>query len=174
VVGLGADGFVVLTGTGSGTFTAGPVVPLGSGRSFTDVVTGDFDDDGLLDVAGIVEQAGGPRRLGALLGLGGGTFRELVPTDLDSALVGTPLAQLHTGDFNGDSRTDIVLVAPDLEQAVVFLSDAAGGFVQSSDVDLLAAGGTLGVHDLDGDGDLDLLLGDAAELEVHALLNDEI
>jgi hypothetical protein len=172
VVALGTDGYVFLTSTGSGTFTAGAVVPLGSDRSFTDLVTGDFDDDGLGDVAGIVRQAGEPLRIGVLFGLGDGVFEDLVPTDLEAALGTTALGHLHAADLNGDSRTDLVLVAPALDRAVVLFSDAAGGFVPSNDLDLRVAGGTLGVHDLDGDGDLDLLVGDAATLETRALLND--
>jgi len=95
-----------------------------------------------------------------------------VTMDLEAALGATTLAQLHAGDLNGDSRTDLVLVAPSLDRAVVLLSDAAGHFVLAGDTDLSIVGGTLGLHDLDGDGDLDLLLGDADTLEVHALLND--
>ena len=172
VIGLGTDGYVVLVSTGTGGFLADEIVPLGSGRAFADLVTGDFDDDGLTDVAGVVTQAGEPIRIGVLFGRGNGTFEDLVTTDLEAALGATTLAQLHARDVNGDAYTDLVCVAPSLHRGVVLLSDAAGRFVMAGDPDLGVVGATVGLHDLDEDGDLDLLLGNAATLEVTALLND--
>jgi hypothetical protein len=173
VVSLGTAGYVVLVADGTGLFTAGTVVPLGSGRHFSDLATGDFDNDGRQDVAGVIEEAGQPRRLGVLLGNGDGTFDPLVPTTLEAALGATALVHVHAGDVNGDSRADLLFVAPALDRVLVALSDGVGGFVLATDVDLEGGGyATLGLGDVDHDGDLDLALGNPSALSVRVLLND--
>ena len=62
------------------------------------------------------------------------------------------------GDFNGDNRTDVA-VAIGAPGYVVLLADASGGFLPP--VDYAVAGGAHalgGPADLNGDGDLDLLI----------------
>jgi hypothetical protein len=174
VVGLGPDGYVVLAGAGDGSFTAGTPVPLGMGRQFQDIVAGDFDGDGKTDIAGIFSQPAQPLQIGTLFGRGNGTFDPLVPASLGT-LGGATLAHLHAGDFNGDGRTDLALVAPAAATAAVLLSDAAGGYVRSSDPDLVGAGReTLGLHDVDGDGDLDLVFGESTGPSVRVYFNDRL
>jgi hypothetical protein len=173
VVGLGAGGYVVLTSLATGLFTPGPVVALGADRSFTDFVVADFDGDGRQDVGGVVAQPSVPNGLGVLFGNGNGTFEGLLHAPLAPPIGTTSLLHVHTGDFNGDGRADLAFVAPGLDRAVVALSDAAGGFVLATDADLSGGGNdTLSLGDVDSDGELDLLLGNATALTVRVLLNN--
>lgn len=170
VVALGADGYVVLANAADAAFDAGAVVPLGGGRSFEALVAGDFDGDGLVDVAGVLLTPGGPRRVGTLFGRGDGSFEALLPADVEAAVGTAAWRDLVAADANGDGRSDLLFAVPSLGRAVVLLSDAAGGFEAVTDTDLVGPSSTLSVHDLDGDGELDLVLGDAAALKVRPLL----
>ncbi|MFO0931117.1 MAG: VCBS repeat-containing protein [Planctomycetota bacterium] len=170
VVALGADGYVLLESEGDGGLVAGDVVPLGGGRSFEALVAGDFDGDGLVDVAGALATPGGPRRVGTLFGRGDGSFEALVPSDVEAVVGAAAWRDLVAADANRDGRSDLLFAIPSLGRAVVLLTDAAGGFGAVTDTDLVGPSSTLSVHDLDGDGELDLVLGGAAALKVRPLL----
>jgi hypothetical protein len=175
VVALGTAGFVLMTSDGTGLFTAGTVVPLGSGRFFRDLAAGDFNGDGLEDVAGVVAQAGQPTVLAVLLSQGSGAFGPLIPTALEPALGAAALTHVHVADVNGDGRDDLLCVAPALDRTLVALSDGVGGLVLATDPDLQGGGhATLSVGDVDHDGDLDILVGNSATLTVRTLLNDSL
>jgi hypothetical protein len=175
VVLLGSNGYMVLPSGGSGHFVFGPVVPLGAGRSLIEAVAGDFDGDGRTDLAGIVAEPGQPLGLAVLSGNRDGTFDAPAFTTLDAALGATALRHLHAGDIDGDGLADLAFVAPALGRVVVAFSAAAGGFTFATDADLSGgASDTLGLGDVDLDGDLDLLVGTVATLTIRVLLNDRL
>jgi hypothetical protein len=92
-------------GVGDGTFTAGPQLAV-SGMPWG-IVAGDFDADGVTDLA----TAGADRYVSVLLGggpdgAGDGTFAAAVGYAIGSAGAG-----LTTGDFDEDGITDLAVAA---------------------------------------------------------------
>jgi len=101
----GSTNVIILLGNGDGTFTTAPAL-TGVGSVSSDLVTGDFNGDGILDLA--VESAGvsGPGQVNVFLGNGNGTFTQ----EPQSPIAGTALngSVLAVGDFNGDGLADLV------------------------------------------------------------------
>jgi hypothetical protein len=83
-------------GNGDGTFQAPLSVPVGGPQ--VDVVSGDFNGDGKLDLAVVVINSG----ISVLLGNGDGTFQ--TPISYATGNFGF----VSTADFNGDGNLDLV------------------------------------------------------------------
>ncbi len=144
-----------------GFFWAGDI-PLPVASKASDVVTGDFDNDGRDDFAIVMialdridlyhNQGGGAFALGASLATGRG------PRGLDA------------GDYDNDGDTDLAVAVAFADRAEVFENLGGGSFAAGA---ALAAGAGSEPHDVafgdyDDDGDLDLaissLSGGAVEL----------
>jgi Flp pilus assembly secretin CpaC len=111
VVGNQTDGTVsILLGNGDGTFGPQTVFPIPAVTTATGTInaspsaiaTGDFNDDGNVDVA-VTDVANG--RVEILLGNGDGTFQTPVPYATGS----NPVA-LVAQDFDGDGQPDLAIV----------------------------------------------------------------
>jgi hypothetical protein len=143
-------GATLLEGAGHGTF--GPpqqdiFIPRQGAIPFR-IRTGDFNGDGLTDVAIVDQNQIYNGLLEVYLGNGDGSF-EPVPTFVTTDLL---VQDLVIADFNGDGKADLASVGLDL---YLSLGNGDGTFqnplIQSNlDCDYLAAG------DLNADGKLDL------------------
>ena len=103
----GSSGVVgeVLLGNGNGTFQNPKSVDLGF--SIQSIVTGDFNGDGKLDVALVVDA---DYDIMILLGIGNGTFeapRRVKTGILPEDFTYTHIGPLFVGDFNGDGHLDL-------------------------------------------------------------------
>ncbi|MBL8798808.1 MAG: VCBS repeat-containing protein [Planctomycetia bacterium] len=155
-----------------GSLVVDPSNPF-SLESPTQWLSGDLNNDGILDLVGadISGMAGG--MIYVLLGLGDGSFRDVLPAQDGMPELNFRSLHFNSGaivqglaltDFNGDNHLDLAIVGE--TQATVFLGDGTGRFVsfgqQSTgivtplDGHLFVSGVVTG--DFNHDGILDLVL----------------
>jgi hypothetical protein len=152
-------GVSVLLGNGDGTFGTAANFPIGGGVVANGLAAGDFNGDGILDIA--ASNPGPPdfqgTNVSVLLGKGDGTFGP--PTDFT---VGTYPFPIVTADFNLDNKLDVA-VANYLSASVsLLLGHGDGTFAPKRD----ALDGPfpvgLGAADFNGDGKPDVAIGSGA------------
>lgn len=149
-------------GDGSGGFVLSPQMVGSSLFASRDLVLADLDGDGAVD----------------LLAPGAGVLR--LRNDGSGVFTAWPLPQtvpLPTvaaciGDFDGDRQADLMLrVGNDLG---LMLADGAGGFgaVELLAQTLGAGNGVLNAADVDGDGDVDVVVGPSTSSTYRWVRND--
>ncbi len=140
----------VLPGNGDGTFGAPITTHVPYDIQGYAIASGDFNNDGKLDVA--VSGSGYENQVDILLGNGDGTF-----TPHGYYSVSETPGSIATGFFTGDtSRLDLA-VANGLGSSVsVLLGNGDGSFLQAVDYDTPFPTSVI-AQDLDGDGKIDLI-----------------
>ena len=142
----GPGDVTILLGNGDGTFRA--LAPIAAGVNPRNLVSADFNGDGVPDLA--VSDAGSDA-VSILLGRGDGTFATPV-----SVPVGADPRGLVAGDFDGDGHLDLA-VADFGSNAVTILHGLGdGGFVVGATVAVGLHPYGLAAGDFEGDGHLDL------------------
>ncbi|HNN92292.1 MAG TPA: hypothetical protein PKI03_08490 [Pseudomonadota bacterium] len=132
-------------------------VGFGNGPGSAPVAIGDFDKNGLLDLAGLHTEAGGKACVALQLQSAAGIWDTPTLPIAPSASPGT-LRTLSVGDMNQDGLLDLVTAGQ--FGAQVLLGDGLGGF---SPLPIVAACGVSAcpfqswLSDFDHDGSLDLL-----------------
>lgn len=171
------QGFVVLTGTGSGTFNATPeLTSTYSGSTATttanlDAVTNvaDLNGDGIPDLIVNVPSfsiaAGATTQIQIFLGNGDGTFKAPLPVTISASAFGIPVV----ADFNKDGKLDLVFITEDSTSQAGFavaLGHGDGTFATPVISDLVGGDAVrsagLASADFNADGNLDLALFDTA------------
>ncbi len=129
-------------------------------------VVGDFNSDGNLDLAIVLNGYNGKNaaKVSILLGDGTGSFRHTGRVPLQ------PMAgNMVTGDFNGDGKLDLALVT-NLNQVSILLGNGDGTF-QSPRSFLTGIGATsIVTADFNQDGNLDLATSNLTDNTVSVLL----
>jgi hypothetical protein len=162
----------VLLGNGDGTLQ--PAVSYATDTNPQSVAIGDFDEDGIPDLAvvnAITIITQGPGTVSILLGNGDGTFHagaELPAGDGPGAIV--------AGDFDGDHHLDLAItnyIAINVANAVAVLQgDGHGSFASPASYPTANGPVQIVAADLDGDGDLDLATADLGGNAVSVLRNN--
>jgi hypothetical protein len=123
------------------------------------VVVGDFNRDGVPDVARVTSAAGdlsGPHVLTVLLGHANGGFRQAASIPMP----GHDPRSMVVGDFNGDGIPDLIVGDGD-GSLIEFLGDGTGNMVPAGNVAHLGSIASIAVGDFNHDGILDIAVSDA-------------
>jgi hypothetical protein len=142
-----------------------PELELESREAPIAMATGDFDGDGVPD---FVVLNSGSHQFTLLRGDGyGGVYN---PTTSPAWRAGTDPAAVVTGDFDGDGTLDLAILDRGSNQVLIYLGDGHGGFVpqyalgpdgQPLGLEAGNAADSLAVADVNHDGHLDLVIGNA-------------
>jgi hypothetical protein len=140
---------------------AGAVV----GRSSMAAEPADLDGDGDLDVVLAIEFGTNA----VLRNEGGGRLVDATPPDLRRGAHDSE--DVAVADFDGDGHLDLIFVAEDDRTDEYYLGDGRGGFTTAPwPLPTSGVSNAVLALDLEGDGDLDLVVGNAGPNEV--LVND--
>ena len=154
----------VLLGNGDGTFQT--PVNYAAGSNAVSVAAGDFNGDGIIDLAVAAET--GSANVLLLLGTGTGTFGAASPAaTLPSNIFPTSIA---AADVNGDGRLDLVLTA--YAGLYILLGNGSGSFTLGPLIPLASPGNYTAVGDFNMDGKPDLAVASALNSTVSILIGD--
>jgi hypothetical protein len=132
------------------------------------IVTGDFNRDGIADMAEVVLPPcdhPGASVLTVLLGQRDGTFKRVA----SNPVVGHDPQAMVVGDFNGDGNPDLIVGGGD-GSLLEFRGDGTGKLVPVGEVARFGSVASIAVGDFKHDGILDLAVSDTSSSSVTILL----
>jgi len=160
----------VLLHDGKGSFSPSPGSPFPAGPNPNDLASGDFNGDGLVDLAIANHET---QHITVLLGDGRGSLAP-APRSPATVVVRPHVHGVATGDFNGDGSLDLVTDSWSEDRLVVLFGDGTGRF--ASPGTSVAVGRhpyqRVRVADLNGDGRADIVSPNLEGDNVTILLGD--
>ncbi len=140
--------------------TIRPGLATSAGQGPRAVTIGDFNHDGNVDIAianSFHDGSGSPANaVTILLGNGDGTFQPPITSSIPVALL---VFNILAGDFNNDKNLDVAIPTITGEEGAtaVLLGNGDGTFSPAPGIPMMARPTSAEVHDLNGDGQPDLL-----------------
>jgi len=171
---FGDNNVTVLLGNGLGGFTVAAGGPFAVGINPSSLVVGDFNGDGIEDLA---TANYGSNNVTVLLGNGLGGFTPAAGSPFAGVSGGRPVS-LAVGDFNGDGIQDLAVANSDIystnNNVTVFLGNGSGGFTEAMGSPFAVGTGpiSLVVGDFNGDGIQDIATANNASSDVTVLLGN--
>jgi len=161
----------VFTNDGAGGFTDTGVSLFSQSVDNMQAVFADVDGDGDLDLVVAAQTKSTDDGVAALFRNDGtGSFTE----DSGAGLTGLSIPTLDAGDIDGDGDVDLVQTGDDASgtpQTILYRNDGSGAFTEISNAGLAGASrGSSVFADVDGDGDLDVIV--TSELGTALYRND--
>src|SRR5579862_5271398 len=150
VANLGAKTISLLHGKGNGTFGNKQDFRLGKYNDPWQIVAGDFNGDGRLDLAA----ATSPCDCITVLLNSGDSHLFLKPKRYDAGV--SESRSLVTADFNGDGKLDIATAGFNGSTVSLLLGNGKGGFGKSMTIETGDAPVSIAAGDFNGDGAMDL------------------
>ena len=164
--GSAGNSVTVLLGDGTGRFTPAPGNPYAAGGQVRGIAVGDFNNDGIADIAATVSNADGVM---VLLGDGTGRFTERAGGKIPT-VAASPLLIFAT-DFNEDGNRDLVLTTS--SEIVLLAGDGYANFTRTTIQPPGGPASALIPRDMNRDGHIDLVTTQASSPgTVSVLLGD--
>ncbi len=160
----GANSAMMMPGAGDGTFTLWNLVTVGAGPR--GIATGDFNGDGKTDFA---TANFGANTISLYFQNNAGGFASQPDIVLPA---GSSPSAILAGDFNGDGKIDLAISAFAGNSVYLYLGNGAGSFTAApgSPFTTGAGPGSLVLADFNGDGTMDLAVGNQTAGSVSLLL----
>jgi Bacterial Ig-like domain (group 3)/MBG domain (YGX type)/FG-GAP-like repeat len=158
------DTVSILLGNGNGTFREAAGAPIAIGTNPDFVAVGDFNSDGIADIA---VTNSGTTTVSILLGDGSGGFTEVQPR----VEVGSVPRDVAVGDFNGDGIADLEVANQGSNTVSILLGKGDGSF-GTSQVAVGTSPFGVAMGDFNRDGFADLAVTNLQDNTVSILLGD--
>ena len=153
---------VSLLGSGNGTFQPSTGKPPATGRGPVAMATGDFNSDGILDLA-VANQT--DNTVSIYFGTGTGTFQSRVTYP-----VGAGPNSVAVADLNSDGVLDLVSSNQEANTVSVLLGKPGGTFAAHADYPVGAVPASVAIADWNGDGRFDLAITNSGGATVSVML----
>jgi hypothetical protein len=141
----------VLLGNGDGTFQAAQDYSVGDGAAPFALTVGDFNNDGIPDLA--TANRGTNPSISVFLGNGDGTFKPAQNTPLPP---NSFTQNLTAGDFDRDGVLDLAVTNPLRNSVSILRGNGDGTFQAPQEISVANSPFALAVDDFNGDGIADL------------------
>jgi len=151
-IGLDASELIILLGKGDGTFTLGQTLDVGT--TFSSFVVGDFNQDGIPDLAVASTSS---NLVNVFIGNGDGTF---TASTAAPASIGASPVFMAIGDINGDNLPDLAITTnpqTDIDSTVtILLGNGDGTFTKAATLGTGMYSTFIALGDFNQDGRLDI------------------